>query len=216
MRMMRHQQPTARHGVLMPPRVERVDCADTVGSVSFAEGMLTLQASADALMLRLEAADQENLRRLEDAVAARLHTIGRRDSVTVTWHRPDALPVLASDLADDVAPATGPGAGKRRWPGRLGWGGLVAVGVLIVALHVGLGGTAVATSAWTGWAGNIVLVIIVGKAVFIAAHVLTGRYAFRRGKAMHARWRQRQSRPDATSAGEAAAASPQHATQERP
>jgi len=39
-------------------------------------------------MLRVEAADEDNLRRLQDLIASRLERFGRRDRLTVTWQRP--------------------------------------------------------------------------------------------------------------------------------
>ncbi|MDO3634590.1 hypothetical protein [Mycolicibacterium arseniciresistens] len=66
---------------------------------------------------------------------------------------------------------------------------------MIVALHLGLGGAALAASAWTGWIGNAVLVGIVGAAVVVGAHVIAGRFAYRSGKAVHARWKLRRPSP---------------------
>jgi len=69
--------------------------------------------------------------------------------------------------------------------------GLVTGGVVIVALHLGLGGAAFVAAPWLGGIGNIVLVLIVVKLVFIASHVILGYFGFRHGKALHARWKSR-------------------------
>jgi ABC-type nickel/cobalt efflux system permease component RcnA len=55
------------------------------------------------------------------------------------------------------------------------------VGVLAVAVHLGLGGTVLANSRWTGGAVGIALAIVLGKVLVIAL----GLVAIRRGKAAH-------------------------------
>lgn len=57
---------------------------------------------------------------------------------------------------------------------------LIVVGVLIVAAHIGLGGTALATSAWTAWATNIFLVVVLVKVLIVAGHLVLGRAVLRR------------------------------------
>ena len=79
-----------------PPPVRRVECTDTNGTIDFASGTCTLHATADALTLRIEAADEEGLRRLQDLLAARLESIGRRDRLAVTWQRTGEPTVPAS------------------------------------------------------------------------------------------------------------------------
>jgi hypothetical protein len=57
----------------------------------------------------------------------------------------------------------------------------------------------------TGWVSTFLLVIILGTVIFVAAHVIAGRYALWRGKAVHARWKHRHSPTEPTSvAGRAA------------
>jgi hypothetical protein len=153
-----------------------------------------MRASADALTLRVEAADDDALHRLQDGVAARLNKIGRRDQLTTIWHRMESPVPPVNTQSTEPAPEQG--TRKRRWPRRLTVIGLVAGGALIVALHLGIGGAAVAAVPWTEWVGGGLLVIILAKLVFIASHVILGRFAFRRGKAIHARWKLRQSPPE--------------------
>lgn len=199
----------------MPPGVDHVDSSDTFGTVRFVQGQLALQANADTLTLRVEAADEDSLRRLQDGVGARLHKIGRRDQLTLTWHRLETSPESPGHSAHGTDPAAGPGGGKRRWRSRIGWVGLVGAGALIVAAHVGLGGAVLATAAWTGWVDNVLLASILGTVVFLAAHVIAGRYAFRRGKAVHAHWKLRRWSAEPTSAtGPAAAAEERSSHQE--
>jgi hypothetical protein len=62
----------------------------------------------------------------------------------------------------------------------------------------GLDGAALCTPA-TGRVGTFLLVIILGTVIFVAAHVVAGRYAVRRGQAVHARWNHRHSPTEPTS-----------------
>jgi len=192
MRRMRHLPPARRVADAAAPGVDHVDYSDTVGAVRFADGQLSMRASADALTLRIEAADDDALRRLQDGVGARLNKIGRRDQLTTTWRRLET-PIWPDVAVESTDPAAEPGTKKRRWPRRLTVMGLIAGGALIVALHLGVGGAALAAMPWTGWVGGSLLVIILAKLVFIASHVILGRFAFLRGKAIHARWKSRRS-----------------------
>jgi hypothetical protein len=191
MRRMRHLPPARRVADTAAPGVEDVDYSETVGTVRFADGQLRMRASADTLTLRVEAADDDALRRLQDGVAARLNKIGRRDHLTTTWHMTESPVPPVNTQSTEPAPEQG--TRKRLWPRRLTVMGLVAGGAVVVALHLGVGGAAVAAAPWTEWVGGGLLVIILAKLVFIASHVILGRFAFRRGKAIHARWKLGQS-----------------------
>lgn len=193
MASMRHRPP-ARLGGHTPPDVLDVDCSEPRGIVRFAEGQWTLEATADTLTLRVEAADAETLRRLQDGITARMEKIGRRDRLAVTWQQPSP-----DEQNPGAAPAPDTAAGKRR---RRGWLSTIALAVgaaLVVAVHLGVGGAALATSAWTGWAANIVLALILLKLVTIAGHLVLGYFALRGGKTLHARWNLRHpSAPERT------------------
>jgi hypothetical protein len=178
-----------RHGG--GPRVDNVEYSETVGVVRFTDGVWTLQASTDTLTLRIEAADDDGLRRLQDGIATRLRTIGRRDKLTLVWHHAEGPADPAVITIDEST--TAPEPRKGRWRSRFGVLALLSAGSLIVALHLGLGGAALAASAWTGWVGNVLLAAILGTVVVIAAHVILGRYAYRGGKAVHTRWRKRRT-----------------------
>jgi hypothetical protein len=80
----------------------RAEWSDTHGSVRFDPwGQCTIQATAHTLMLRVEATDEDNLRRIQDVITSDLDRFGRREHLTVNWHRPDT---------PSVAPGTGPAA----------------------------------------------------------------------------------------------------------
>ena len=70
-------------------------------------GQWTMQATPDTLTLRAEAADEDNLRRIQDLVAGRLGRFGRRDHLAVSWQQPEAPAVQPgpASKADDPRPA---------------------------------------------------------------------------------------------------------------
>ncbi|GAB3671746.1 DUF2218 domain-containing protein [Saccharopolyspora sp. ID03-671] len=204
MRRMRHQPPTHHGGGLMPPGVDHVDYSDTYGSVRFAEGRCTLEAAEGILTLRVQAADEAILRRLQDGIGARLEKIGRRNQLVVTWQRLPTSTTPSGEEAPGAASAPDSTAGKNRWCGRLGTLALVVGGALVIAVHLGLFGPAVSAAAWAGWTSNAIVAIILIKAVFVAGHLVLGRFAFRQGKAVHTRWKLRRSTSEAAAISSAA------------
>ena len=183
------------HGQKMPA-VEHVDCTDTHGTVRFADGRWTLDATPDGLTLRVDADDEAALRRLQDGIVARIEKIGRRDGLQVRWQADGADPGPQTDRdAGSEAPAAVRGHGSRK----AAWG--LAVGAaLVVALHLGVGGAALAGATWTGWTADTVLVLVLLKLLFMAGHLLLGRSALRRGLASRRR-KKRGERAGADAAG---------------
>jgi cytochrome P450 len=57
----------------------------TDGVIDFDRGRCTLRATAEELILLAEADDQQDLRLMQDAIAARVQQIGRRDQLSLTW-----------------------------------------------------------------------------------------------------------------------------------
>ncbi|MEU6848993.1 DUF2218 domain-containing protein [Actinacidiphila alni] len=90
-----HDGPAA----LSAPAVVSVEHSDTAGTVRFADGRWTLSATADTLTLRVAAADEAALRRLRDAVTARVATVGRRDGLRADWHTVTEPPPGVSSTA---------------------------------------------------------------------------------------------------------------------
>jgi len=79
-----HRPPShARGGA--PPEVRHVECSETEGAVSLNWGQWTMRALPGLLAVRVEAADQESLRRIQDLFTARLQRFGRREHLTVNW-----------------------------------------------------------------------------------------------------------------------------------
>ena len=105
-RPMRHRLRAHDRGEA-PPEVQHVEWSDTYGIVSLTWGQWTMQATPDTLTLRAEAADEDNLRRIQDLVAGRLGRFGRRDHLAVNWQQPDAPEVQPDQgsKADGPRPA---------------------------------------------------------------------------------------------------------------
>ncbi|MBT2225765.1 DUF2218 domain-containing protein [Nonomuraea sp. NEAU-A123] len=156
--------------------------SDTEGTVTFAPwGQCTLAAEAGALTLLVEAADEDGLRQIRDIVSRDFERFSRRDPLTVTWHRSET-----SDAAPEIGAPTPPENGasapthrRGRLRANLQAILLAAAVVVIIGLHVGLAGTVVANSAWTGMAANVVVALVVLKIAFIAL----ARFGLRRRKA---------------------------------
>ena len=185
MSRMRHQPPARHGGGGMPPTVQDVDHSDMRGVIRFDEGQFTLQATPGTLRLRVDADDEDALRRLQNGITARLEKIGRRDRLAVIWQRCQTPP---SPPSEGAGPASATESGPAQRPGRGRTIGLIAVGAVVVAVHLGLSGAALAASTWTGWAVNAVVAIILLKVVFVAVHVVLGRFAIRRGKSFRPGW----------------------------
>jgi len=73
-----------------PPEMRHAEWTDTDGIVTLSWGRWTMHATPGTLTLRAEADSEENLRRIQDLVTARLEKFGRRDHLTVNWHRTQA------------------------------------------------------------------------------------------------------------------------------
>ena len=84
---MRARHGLALHGGDRQPKVLRVESRSNAAKMQFEIGTCFLEAHEDALLLRLVADDETNLQVLQDAIAHRLTTVGRREKLTVTWTR---------------------------------------------------------------------------------------------------------------------------------
>ncbi len=77
------------HSMLARREVEvHADWSDTHGTVTFNPwGQCTITADAHALALRIEAADEQSLQRIQDVITKDLGRFSRRDELAVTWRR---------------------------------------------------------------------------------------------------------------------------------
>ncbi|MEE1672173.1 DUF2218 domain-containing protein (plasmid) [Streptomyces sp. WAC07094] len=148
-----------------PPQIRIVEWTDARGTIDLVEGRCTLQAGPDSLTLRVEAADRDSLQRIQHLVTGRMQKIGERDAL-VTWRQADA-----DHQPHD--PATDSARKAASHPRRRAALGLIAIIVLVVAVHLGLGGLLVASSWGTHWVIGVVMAIIV-------LHVLSGLVIRRR------------------------------------
>jgi len=69
----------------VPPDIQHVECSATDATLVLNWGQCTLHASPGMLALRAEAADPDNLTRIQDLIGGRLKKFGRREHLTVTW-----------------------------------------------------------------------------------------------------------------------------------
>src|SRR4051812_46333392 len=105
-----------------------VECADDQVVVTFDPwGRATLRARDDRLTVRVEATDQQNLNRIQEILTRDIERSGRRDHLTLTWNGLDPKPT----------------AHRPRSPIVLTVAGVLGVAV-VVALHLGIGGIALA------------------------------------------------------------------------
>jgi hypothetical protein len=70
------------------PQMQHAEWSDTFGILHLNWGECTIRANPDTLTLRAQAADEENLRRIQELIAGRLEKFGRRDHLKVTWQPP--------------------------------------------------------------------------------------------------------------------------------
>jgi hypothetical protein len=138
--------------------------SDTSATVTFTPwGQCTLTADANILATRIEAADEDGLAQIRDVVTRDFARFSQRDPLTVTWQRSDDPGAASFRHTDAVKFA------HRRGPLRFNLRTiLLALAViLIIGLHVGLAGAAVASSRWTGMATNLIVALVLLKIVFI-------------------------------------------------
>lgn len=68
-----------------PPEIRQAEWSQTRGAVSLNWGEWTMEAGPGVLTVRAEADDEEDLRRIQELVTARLERFGRRGGLTVAW-----------------------------------------------------------------------------------------------------------------------------------
>jgi hypothetical protein len=76
----------SRYEAQAPPDMHvHVEWSDTRGTITFAWGRCILEATPNALTLSVEAADEDNLQRVQDLVGEHLERFGSRDQLKVNW-----------------------------------------------------------------------------------------------------------------------------------
>lgn len=137
--------------------VERAD--DQVVVTFDPWGRATLRAQADRLTVRAEATDPQHLHRIQDILTRDIERFGRREHLTVTW----------------TGTAADPPPHRARAPITLAIAGALGV-ALVVAVHLGVGGVALALGGVT-----VAVLLLVGHAaVPLAALWIRRRFTHRR------------------------------------
>ncbi|WP_051808714.1 DUF2218 domain-containing protein [Actinoplanes subtropicus] len=146
------------------------DWSDTSGTVTFTPwGRCTLTADGDTLTVRIEATDEDGLTRIRDVIDRDLQRFSRRDPLSVSWQQPPG----AAPFRPTPAMTSPPRRGAPRT--RLRTILLPPAAVLVIALHVGAAGTAVAHSRWTGIAVDAMVALVALKIASITWAHYTGR-----------------------------------------
>lgn len=78
----RHAPEDARQPASTAPRAE---WTGTHGKISFPGGTITLRATPDALIVRVDAGTGPDLQRAQELISGHLARWGRRDQLTVAW-----------------------------------------------------------------------------------------------------------------------------------
>jgi hypothetical protein len=139
-------------------------------------GVCTVHAELDRIALRIDAADEQNLRRIQQIITRDIERFGHREHLSVAWRNldPPADPATAppSLRTSHTRPARRALAGT----------GLLAV-VVLIGVHLGLGSAA---AAWLGWTavGGLSLAVLALVGVHVAvpvAAIRLRRHRFRRG-----------------------------------
>ncbi|MEV6041146.1 DUF2218 domain-containing protein [Nonomuraea sp. NPDC052116] len=149
-----------RHMGSERPKNVQAEWSETSGTITVDGGSCVLEATAEALTLRIEAEDEDGLQRLQTLLTRNITRMGRRDSLAVDWSRTDAN----AGTAPAVAKAT-----PRR--GRHTVLGLTVAALVAVGVHVGLAAGVLAIPHWAGLGADVVLVALLVKAALVATHV---------------------------------------------
>ena len=79
------------------PDIQQVEWSDTHGTLDLGGGRCTMQADPGALTVRVQAADEESLRRVQGLITRNLERFGRREHLKLNWQRPGAPTAQAGE-----------------------------------------------------------------------------------------------------------------------
>jgi hypothetical protein len=85
LRMRHDRQPPDPGSTHTPPRITHAEWSDSAGTVIMNWGNWTVQAAGSTLTVRVQAADEESLKRIQDMLTTRLESFGRREQLRLTW-----------------------------------------------------------------------------------------------------------------------------------
>ena len=153
------------HGTVARREVQvAAEWSDTSGTVTFTPwGLCTLAVDDGVLTVRIDTADEDGLAQIRDVVTRDFARFSQRDPLAVTWQRSDDPGVAPFRPIRAVTSA------HRRGPRRahLQLALLALAVLLIIGLHIGLAGAAVADSRWTGIATDIMVALVLLKIMLI-------------------------------------------------
>ncbi|MEU6719560.1 DUF2218 domain-containing protein [Nonomuraea sp. NPDC046802] len=142
------------------PKNVEAGWSETEGTISLDWGTCTLRATSEALTLRVEAVDEDRLHRIQTLLTRNITRMGRRDDLTVDWHRPDGT------TSDAPAPPR-----RRRHTALV----VALAAVLAVVVHVGLAAGVLTVPHWAGLGADavlaMILVMVLAKGALVAAHL---------------------------------------------
>ena len=138
-------------------------------------GSCTVHAELDRIALRIDAADEQNLQRIQQIITRDIERFGRREHLSVAWRHLDPP---ADPTTDPPSPRT---SHTRRARMALAGTGLVAV-VVLVGVHLALGSAAAGWLGWTAVAGlSLAVLTLIGVHVAVPVAALRlRRQLFRR------------------------------------
>ena len=82
---------------LVRPDIQQVEWSDTHGILDLGWARCSMQADPGALTVRVEAADEESLRRVQGLITRNLERFGRREHLKPNWQRPGAPTAQAGE-----------------------------------------------------------------------------------------------------------------------
>lgn len=138
------------------PKQVTAEWNDTNGTISTDGGTCTLRATGAALIVRIEAGDEDTLHRMRDLITKNLTRFSRREPLTLNWQRLDAT--------EPVQVTT-----KRRSTT------LLVIAAVAVLAHLVLGGAILAAPQWTTLTADAILAIVLIKAALVGLGYLIRR-----------------------------------------
>ncbi|MEU0469609.1 DUF2218 domain-containing protein [Amycolatopsis sp. NPDC006131] len=142
----------------------RAEWSDTAGTITFRPwGLCLVEAAEGALILRIDATDEDGLSRIQGIIDRNFSRFGRRDQLAVRWQ--DPVGAADTEAPESRANATAPPRRRGRF---LAAAGVLGV-ALLVAAHLGAAGAAAVVIRWLGWTALGVAVVPV---LVVGAHLL--------------------------------------------
>ena len=81
----RPHRPRAHRHAGAPPQFSDIQRAGDEAVLTFDRGQCTLRAQPGQLIIHVHTDDQTSLQRVQELLTTRLHTIGRREHLTISW-----------------------------------------------------------------------------------------------------------------------------------